>query len=293
MMPTKFTLPWATIDPALKHGGITDALAPYFVGPDLGDNPNTMNGDMVMIFRELSRVTQSISMAPEAMKEGAPGRRIVEEALRGMNTVLEKIVDVTHTDATRFFEWMHAIPPNMVFPLVPIRFPLRQEFANQFVHYGLGLLVEVAELNRNANHAGLDPQSADVLIAPLYNWKANVLKYYFDLEVAGEISRQEMNELFNGKYRPGPTVSRADDSAERPDPDAVNEAMSGIDVVQFFPSLQDWANFGRLAQVRYVPERVLQPEGALSVTEDVASEHAVNAVDGEHIIGNNANTTQP
>ena len=266
------------------------SLAPYFVGPDLGDNPITKNADIISIFNAVRNVTASISMSPEGMKQGYPGRRIVEESLRGMNTILEKIVDVTHTDATRFFEWMHAIPPNLTFPLAPIRFPLRQEFATQFVHYGLGLLVEVAELNRNANHAGLDPQSADVLVAPLYNWKATVMKYYFDLEVAGEISRQEMQELFDGKYRPGPTVSPPDDSAERPDATALSEKMSGIDVVQWYPSDADWSNFGRLADERYVPERIMQPEGALSTTEDVAYEHTVRSTDGTSTIGT---STQP
>jgi hypothetical protein len=285
MMPTKFYKPWGEVDPSLKHGGIDGELAPYFVGPDLGDNPITKNTDLVSIFNAVRNVTQAISMSPEAMKQGYPGRRIVEEALRGINTIFERIVDVTHTDANRFFEWMHAIPPNLTFPLAPIRFPLRQEFANQFVHYGLGTLVEVAELNRNANHAGLDPQSADVLIAPLYNWKATVLKYYFDLEVAGELSREEMAELFDGKYRPGPTVSPPDDTAERPDTADLTEALTGIDVIQFFPSNEDWANFGRLANERYVPERILQPEGSLSTTEDVAYEHAVHATSGESMIG--------
>ena len=286
-MPTKFYRPWADIDPDLKHGGIDGELAPYFVGPDLNDNSTTKNPDQLRIFMEVQAVGQSISMAPESMKQGAPGRRIVEEALKGINTVFERVVDVTHTDATRFFEWCHAIPPNLGFALAPIRFPLRQEFANQFVHYCIGTLVETAELNRNANHAGLDPNSAEKLIAPLYNWKANVMKYYFDLEVAGELSRAEMNDLFEGKYRPGPTVSPPDQTAERPDKAALEEALSGADVMQWFPSDADWANFARLASERYVPERIYQPEGSLATTEDVAYEQAVNPDTGASVIGTN------
>lgn len=288
MMPTKFFKPWSEIDSELKHGGIEGELAPYFVGPDLNDNPISKNPDLVSVFHTTQAVVRSISMSPEAMKEGYPGRRIVEEALRGVNLICEKVVDVTHTDATRFFEWCHAIPPNLGFALAPIRFPLRQEFASTFVHYGLGLLVEIAELNQNANHAGLNPQSADKLIAPLYNWKANVLKYFFDLEVAGEITVNEMNALLNGKYRPGPTVSPTDESAERPDAAATKEALSGVDVMQWFPSDMDWVNFGRLANERYVPERIYQPEGALSTTEDVAFENKVDPNTGASVIGNNS-----
>lgn len=285
MMPDKFYKPWAEIDSALKHGGIAGELEPFFVGPDLNDNPITKNPDLMNIFATAQNAVRSISMHPDSMIEGYPSNKMVDEALRAVNAILERIVDVTHTSATKFFTWCHAIPPNLGYALVPIRFPLRNQFANNFVHYGLGLLVEIAELNRNANHAGLDPQSADTLIAPIYNWKANVLKFYFDLEVAGEISRDEQMLMFNGKFRPGPTVSRPDQSAERPTGADVDEALTGVDVLQFYPGKEDWAVFGRLQDTRYKPERIYQPEGSFSTTEDVAYEQAINPQDGSSVIG--------
>ena len=284
-MPDKFYKKWAEIDPTLKHGGIPGELEPFYVGPDLNDNPISKNPDLTNIFHTAQNAIRSISMHPNAMKEGYPDKGIVEESLLAINSILERIVDVTHTTSTKFFTWCHAIPPNMGYSLAPIRFPVRQEFANTFVHYGLGLLVEIAELNRNANHTGLDPQAADRLIAPIYNWKANVLKFYFDLEVSGEISREEQNRLFDGKYRPGPTVSRPDESAERPTDVETEEAMTGVNVLQFYPNKNDWAVFGRLQDSRYIPERVYQPEGAFSTTEDVAYEQHVSPTDGSSIVG--------
>lgn len=283
MMPTKFSKAWVEIDPALKHGGIPNELHGY-VGPDLGDNPTTVNPDCLAIFMELQSVIASVSMAPESMSEAQPGRGIVEESLNGLNAVFEKIVDVTHTDATKFHAWRHAIPPNLDFKLAPIRFPLRNPFANEFVHYGIGALVEVAELNRNANHSGLDPQSGNGLIAPLYYWKSKVMKIMFDLEVAGEISMNEMIDLFQGKYRPGPTVSKPDESAERADGDAVLEALSGTDVLQWTPNDVEWATFGNLNMKRFIPERTFQPEGAYPTTEDVRFEQTVDARDGSSTI---------
>lgn len=290
MMPEKFYLPWGEIDPSLMDGGIPGELAANFVGPDLGDNPTTMNGDMVSVFNEIRNATQSISMSPEAMKQGTPGRRIVEEGLRALNSIFEKIVDVTHTNATRFHEWNHAVPPNLSFALAPIRFPLRQEFANEFVHFGLGSMVETAEMNRNANHSGIDPNSAEKIIAPFYYWKSKIMKYYFDLEVAGEVSVDELEVLFEGKYRPGPTVSLPDDSAERPDGADMTEALTGTDVLQWYPSREDWAVFARLSKERYVPERIFQPEGSLATTEDVAP-HVKVTSGGQPMIG--AGRTQP
>lgn len=285
MLKEQFYVPWQDIDPNLTDGGIPGELAPYYVAPDLGDNPSSKNTDMIMIFNTTRDVVQSISMHPEAMKEGQPNRRIVEESLRGINAILERIIDVTHTDATNFFNWVHAIPPRLVFTQAPIRFPLRCSFANQFVHYGLGTLVETAELNRNCIHGGLDPQSADALIAPMYAWKAGVMKFYFDLEVAGEISRAELNELFEGKFRPGPIVSPPDADADRPDSAKTSEALSGKDVMQWYPTTEDWAVFAKLNQERYTPERIYQPEGAISTTEDVAFEQKFDSETQQPIIG--------
>lgn len=285
MMKERFYIPFIEVDPSLLDGGIPGELAPYYVAPDLGDNPTSKNADIVSVFNVARDVIQSISMHPESMKQGQPNRRIVEESLAGINAIFEKIMDNTHTDATNFFNWVHAIPPNLSFPQAPIRFPLRNSFAHEFVHYGLGTLVEIAELNRNASHGGLDPQSADVLVAPLYAWKAKIMKFFFDLEVAGEISRTELNELFEGKYRPGPIVSPPDDSAERPDEARLIEALNGKDVIQWAPTKLDWANFAKLNQERYTPERIFQPEGAISTTEDVVHEHTIDPQTGRPSIG--------
>ena len=286
MMPEKFYVSWEQIDPELRDGGIAGELAPFFVAPDLGDNSQTLNQDLRQVFYAVNRMASSISIAPESMSEAQPGKRIIEECLMAINDFFEKVVDRTHTDASRFFEWSHPIPPRDQFPMFPIRFPLRNPLINSFVHYCIGTLVEIAENNRNALHAGLDPQGADKVIAGLYNWKANLLKHNFDLEVAGEISRSEMIDLYSGKYRPGPTVSPPDDSAELPGAGDVAAALSGVDVMQWYPSEVEWSKFGELNMSRYVPERVLQPEGAYPATEDVAHEQPVGA-DGAPIIGRN------
>lgn len=282
-MPKRFSKPWVEIDPSLAHGGIDGELN-QFVAPDLGDNTETKNADMLKIFAAVRDFTQSVSMNPEANKQGQPGRRIVEETLKGINHVFETIVDVTHTDATRFFQWCHAIPPYQDFALSPVRYPLRQEFAQEVVHYGIGTMVEIAEANRNANHSGIDPQTADVLIAPLYYLKAKIMKHYFDLEVAGEISSSELKAMFDGRYRPGPTVSHPDESAERPDAADVDKALTGVDVMQWYPSMGDWATFGKLNEDRYTPERIYQPEAARPTTEDVSPPNPVNPTTGQSVM---------
>lgn len=275
VMPTQFYVPWAQVDPDLKHGGIPDELAVGWVAPDLGDNKFTTNRDIQNITWMLSQVAASISMHPEAESEAFPGRRLVEEAIKGMDTITERVVDVTHTHATKFFSFTHAVPPVSAFKLNAIRYPVRNQFADDFIHYCIGTMVELAENNRNAVHQGLDPTAANIIMEPLYNWKATVMKYWFDKEVAGEISAEELNTLYAGIGKPKP--SYPDTTAETPSEADTAAALTGLDVLAWFPTASDWTKFAELQVRRYTPERVLQPEGARQTTEDVRFEQGHNA----------------
>lgn len=276
-MPAHFFLPWVKIDPTLRHGGIAGELEGQFVGPDIGDNTATKNLDMLSIFQAVNEVGASISMHHEADREGYPAKSIVEESLQAVNYVIEHIMDRTHSTASKFFGWNHAVPPTQLYKIRPLRYPLRSAYAQEFVHFAIGALVECAENNRNAAHSGLDPQAADKLIAPFYDWKARQMKFYFDIEVEGELSREELNTILGGKFRPGPTVSPPDETAETPNEDALSDALKGANVLQWYPDQKWWAVFGNLNDKRYQPERIWQPEGARATTEDVAPETLVNA----------------
>lgn len=274
-MPEKFVKPWSEIDSSLRHGGIADELAVGWVGPDLNDNITTQNRDMAHLVYQLGQYATSISMHPEAEMEGFPGKRLVSESLDAMDTFTERVVDVTHTHASKFFAFTHAVPPVSMFRFTPVRFPVRNQFADDFLHYAIGTMIEIAESNRNSVHQGLDPSAANTIMEALWNWKATVMKFWFDKEVAGEISSRELNELYLGKLRPQP--SYPDNSAETPAPDKVAEALTGLDVLAWVPTAADWTKFAELHERRYTPERAFQPEGARPTTEDVAHESATNA----------------
>ena len=275
-IPQKFHKPWVEIDPSMTHGGVPGELG-EFVGPDLGDNPRTKNQDMKTIFTAIMTTAASISMAPEANKEGPPGRNIVEETLRALNFIFERVLDRTRTLSTSTFEWCHATPPYEYLMLRPVRYPLRQTFADQVIHYLLGTLVEVAEMNRNANHSSLDPNTAERVLAPLYHLKALIAKDYFDKEVSGEISLQEMIQMMVGVKNVGPVIVPSGESQNLASAEDVEDAMSGIDLLQWYPNQQEWTTFGEKMVQMYHPERVWQPEGAYPTTEDVASENTIPA----------------
>lgn len=275
-IPQKFHLPWSEIDPAMTDGGIPGELT-EFVGPDLGDNPRTKNQDIKTIFTSVMTTAASISMAPEANKEGPPGRNIVEETLRALNFIFERILDRTQTLSTGTFEWCHATPPYEYLMLRPVRYPLRQTFADQVVHYLLGTLVEIAEMNRNANHSSLDPNTAERMMAPLYHLKSLIAKDYFDVEVANEISLQEMIQIMTGVKKVGPVIVPSGESQNLASAEDVASVMSGIDLLQWYPNQQNWVTFGEKMVEMYHPERVWQPEGAYPTTEDVASENTIQA----------------
>jgi hypothetical protein len=117
-IPMQFHQPWSDIDPSGQHGGLPGELG-EFVGPALGDNPRTKNQDVKTIFNALQASAASISRSPESNIEGPPRRTIVEETLRSMNWVLERILDRSYSLATNMFQWTHATPPYEPFMLIP------------------------------------------------------------------------------------------------------------------------------------------------------------------------------
>lgn len=268
-IPEKFWQPWAEVDQSGDHGGLPGELG-EFVAPRLGDNPQTKNVDLHTVFTVIMETAAALSMHPTANLEGPPQRAIVEEVLRGLNLSFERIMDRTRSCSTSFFLWEHATPPYMTYKLRPVRYPLRNVFANHVIFFFLGTLVEVAEVNANGNHTSIDPSTSYRLIAPLHHLKSNIVRDWFDKEVEGEITQAELETLMGGISRPGPVIVPAGQSQESPDEQAVSEALSGIDVMQWYPTAADWAVFGNKFSEMYKAERVWQPEGAGSTTEDVA-----------------------
>jgi hypothetical protein len=273
-LPTKFTKPWSEIDPAMRHGGIPGGLEAGWVGADLTDNLSTTNKDISSAVYWLSQALTAVSMNPEADAQGMPGKRLVDQCLRVSRTFTEIIVDCTHTHASKFFAFTHAIPPASMFKITPIRYPVRSIFAEEFLHYGIGTLIELAENNRNAVHKGLDSQASNIILEATYAWKASVMKYWFDKEVAGEISTQELENLYSSLNRSVP--SYPDETAETPAPGDVAMELSGLDVLAFVPTDSDWTKFAELRNRRFEPEAIFQPEETRQATEDMLPAGGVN-----------------
>lgn len=271
MIPEKFYQPWSEIDPNGSHGGIEGQLG-MFVGPRLGDNTKATNSDLVTIFSVVNEVAASLSKHPHSDLEGPATRNMVEEVLRGINLIFERVSDRTLSPSMSPFTFTHATPPFMEFPLRPVRYGLRNEFANRTIYFMLGTLVEIAECNATRLHSNLDPSSAKRILDPLYAHKANIIKDYFDQEVAGEVDALELAQLHVGLHRPGPTVVPSSESVETPSDAAIAEALEGVDLMQWYPGAGDWAVFGRKMLEMYKAERIYQPEGSRPTTEDVSPE---------------------
>lgn len=281
MLPINFWVPWEEIDPDLTHGGIEGELAGQFVGPRLGDNPSTKNIDVLTVFHALRDAAASLSMQPHANNEGAPMRNEVEESLKAWNWVVERILDRIQPTANNLFTWCHATPPTINFDVRPVRFPLRQEFLHTATYMLLGTMVEVAESNANGFHSGIDISSGHKMLAPLYHWKASVIKDWFDQEVAGEITEQELTQLYSAITPPGPTIVPAGETAPLADSGEVVEALGGVDVLQWFPAIEHWTKFAEKRQALYSPERIFQPEAGMRTTEDVAPEQRTPVPSGQ------------
>ncbi len=276
-----FHIPWSEVDPTLQHGGIAGQLAEGFVAAKLGDNTASKNMDARTVFAVVRDFTASVSMHPEANIEGPPQRGIVEDVLRGLNWVLERLWDRTRSSADVFFTWTHATPPSESFRLRPVRFPLRNEFAHTAIETLLGSMIEIAEMNANAHHTGFDPSSTARMLGPFLVLKANLMRDFFDKEIGGQITAQELATLFAATSPPpGPTIVPPGQEAPTPTSAAVAVEQQGADVVQWFPTPEDWAVFGRKRDALYKAERIFQPEAAFGTTEDVSPPMAATPPSG-------------
>lgn len=274
-MPEKFVRAWPDVDPNLKHGGIAGVTDNGgWVGADINDNLSTTNKDLHSIVYWLSQALTSVSMNPEADAQGMPGKRLVDQCLKVAETFTEMVVDVTHSHASKFFQFTHAVPPRNWFKITPIMYPVRSSFADDFLHYGIGTIIELAENNRNSLHKGLDSQASNIILEATYTWKAQVMRYWFDKETAGDISTRELESLYQNVRRSVP--SYPDETMDTADPEAVQEALSGLDVLAWVPTNSDWTKFAELRNRRYEPEAIFQPEDTRQTTEDVLPPTGVN-----------------
>jgi hypothetical protein len=274
-MPTKFIVPWTSIDPTGMNGGLPNVVGEGWVAPDINDNDKSTNYDLVGLFNDLMRNVTSVSIHPEADADALPGHSLVEECLKVTNTFFEDVADRTKTQATAMFTFQHPIPPVNQFSLYPVMYPVQNSFAMEFLHYALGTLVSLAENSRNAVHKGLDPEAAHILLNPLYTWKADVMKIWFNYEVEGEISIKELAEAIS-TVRPRRVLSTPDETDERPSLETVNEILKGANVLNWVPDKSDWVLFSDIRMSRYSPERIRQPELSRAVTEDALPESGVD-----------------
>lgn len=266
-MPTKFVVPWSQIDPNGLHGGLPNVVGDGWVAPDINDNAISTNYDIVGLFNDLMRYGTAVSMHVEADMDALPGQSLVNECLRAANTFFEDVADRTKTQATGMFSFQHAIPPVNKFQLTPVMYPVASTFAMEFLHYTIGTLVSLSENSRNSAHKGLDPEAAHVILGPLYAWKADVMKIWFNYEVEGEISAKELASAM-ATVRARRVLSTPDETDERPADSTMVEVLSGMNVLNWVPATADWALFSDNRMSRYSPERIRQPENSRAVTED-------------------------
>ena len=250
-MDQRFFIPWCEFDPTGAHGGIDGELAEGFVAPALGDNTQTTNVDMNLIFKICVATGSSISRHPDADAEGNPGRNLVAEIIAGTNLVLGRILDRTRSESTAFFSWTHATPPGDAFKLRPIRYPLRNAVASEAVFFFLGGLVEIAESNSNAHHTCIDISASHRLCQPFLHFKSNIMRDWFDRSIEGDITVAELA-----------AIAAAGGASADP----------GGSVLTWSPTADDWKKFGDISVANYKPERVYQPEGTNRTTEDIAPE---------------------
>jgi len=265
-VPERFYIPWNQVNGATSlPGGFPGELGD-FVAADLGDNAQTRNSAAVRLYDAVQEVATTLSTHPYADLQGYPERSMVEESLLGCNSILQKIVDRTQASSDSLYKWVHRTPPYRSFGLMPIRYPVRNPFLSEVVFNLIGLLGEIAEANANTLHRGFDIRTGRQFLRTPLLIKSDIARDFFDIEVAGEISDDELRELFTGITTK--VVPRPGDTASAPSAEAVAEAMAGVAIIDWQPSDVHWAVFGKKRDSAFDIERITQPEAGRTTTED-------------------------
>ena len=275
-----FFQPWSELDPSGAHGGIPGELG-RMVGPRLGDNLKTRNADCHYLFHHLQLTASSISRHAYADRDDPlPNRMIMQHVIKGVNSLAVILKTRIRTQLDDHVMYSHARPGQQSFSLFPIMFPVRQPWANSVIYRLIGLSVELAENSANDLHAGIPASRGIDLIRHLGKLKQDLMLEFFRLEPQGFVDYRELLQMQATTHQRGAEVTPIGETEPRATNEAVNDHRAGTAVLSWEPNDGDWQKFAELELEMFSAENILQPEGTVFTTEDVAPQTTTSASGG-------------
>lgn len=239
----------------------------------------TSNSDLSDVWGRLNTLAQTVSAHPTSL-QSVLTRELVDDTLRAINQAFALVHSKTTTLAGPMFHDTYGGPPQVTFEQYPIRWPGENPVALRIVQRFVSALFQIPHVPSNRLDAGIRDIDAGIILRPLLQLKAEIMRQYFGLETKGDISPDELDAIFrDSNLMPPLNVSRDDNadtqsdlaaedsralgdtSAQVPTVETREMAMNGIEVWTWVPTESHWITFAEI-QRRLAVSGPTQPPAA-------------------------------
>lgn len=190
---------------------------------------------------------------------------LVGNTIDAVNRLFTLIVTRVITRSNAIYSSVFGGPVPYELTQIPIRWTGECPEALKYVLKFVEAAYQVPQLRCNTIDNGLPSTHASIILMPLFRLKADIMRLRFRLEVKGDISPQELDAMFrNSNLRPPLRTSfddtrddrgdhaaedaaaMANESADIPTTETLEQAREGVDVWTWVPSGENWATFAEV-----------------------------------------------
>lgn len=227
-------------------------------------SPSTCNEQCWTLWDVMNREVQTFSALPPALTPEL-SKDLIENALKSIDRVFSQVFVRVVTRANRVFSDTFGGPPRFMFEPYPIRWAGESREALRIILKFVSAIHQLPQVQSNRLDNGILDHHAWIVLRPLFDLKASIMKSHFGIEVRGEISPDELDAIFrNSNLRP-PLLTSLDDrrdpaatlteedqaamaneSAHVPTQETLEEAQAGIGIWTWQPTQANWATFAEL-----------------------------------------------
>jgi len=253
-----------------KYPGTVDKIMPdgdYLTVERVGRD-QTSNDDLWQIWDLACQEAQTLSAINSALQPELT-KDLVQSALKACDRVFAEVNARIVTHSTRVFSSVYGGPIPFDYLDYSIRWPGESRWAMGFVMPFVSALFQIPQVPSNRLDHGILDNHANIILRPLFDLKADIMRKHFGMEIQGEVSPDELDAMFRESNLSPPLNTTLDDerdsgatlaaedaramgdeSAVTPTKAAAELARIGHSPWTFVPEQRHWDTFNELLRRR-------------------------------------------
>ncbi len=236
------------------------------------DSERTQNRSAFELFDSINSHGQGLTYSDAALQPMIT-KDLIEDALSRINICFAEVGTRVVTHANRLFGSVFGGPPAYQFQQWPMRWSGENLRALTISQAFVAAAYQIPRLRCNALDAGIVDNQAAVVLRPLFDIKAEIMRQHFGLEVLGEVNPDELDAMLAGidllRSRPGSDDQRREsgvataarhaeamgnESVAQPTVERSDQARQGFNPWTWRPSQPDWDVFAALLKAREITQ---------------------------------------